>query len=144
MFLESFSAVHSTVSYPCAQRSRILLTPIRTIHNAHFQVNVCTSGLQRVDCSRHVLWLISNVFKNSNTWPLYRDTMPSRRPLEIIFNLIILFFFFFEESAHYAEEEKNTQKAVQSVLYNASMHTHMQGDALDIITLDLCWLKASL
>ena len=49
VILESFSAVHSTVSYPCAQRSRILLTPIRTIQNAHFQVNVCTSGRQRVD-----------------------------------------------------------------------------------------------
>ena len=51
VFLESFSAVHSTVSYPCAQRSCILLTPIRTIHNTHFQVNVCTSGRQWVDWS---------------------------------------------------------------------------------------------
>ena len=41
--------LHSTVSYPCAQRSHISLTPIRTIHNAHFQVNVCTSGRQRVN-----------------------------------------------------------------------------------------------
>ena len=49
VFLESFSAVHSTVSYPCAQRSRISLTPIRTIHNAHFQVNVRTSRRQQVD-----------------------------------------------------------------------------------------------
>ena len=49
VFLESFSAVHSTLSYPCAQKSRILLTPIRTIHNAYFQVNVYTSGRQRVD-----------------------------------------------------------------------------------------------
>ena len=52
VFLESFSAVHSTMSYPCAQRSRILLTAIRTIHNTHFQVNVCTSGRQWVDCHR--------------------------------------------------------------------------------------------
>ena len=56
VFLESFSTVHSTVSYPCAQRSRISLTPIRTIHNAHFQVNVCTSGRQRVDCSAELVY----------------------------------------------------------------------------------------
>ena len=28
---------------------------------------------------RHILWLILNVFKNSNTQPLYRDTVPLRK-----------------------------------------------------------------
>ena len=26
--------------------------------------------------SRHILRLISNVFRNSNAWPLYHDTVP--------------------------------------------------------------------
>ena len=36
--------------YYCAQRSRILLTPIGAIHCAIFQANVWTSGRRRVDC----------------------------------------------------------------------------------------------
>ena len=50
MILESYTSVHCTVSNPCAQRSRILLTPIRIIHFTVYYASIWTSGRQWVDC----------------------------------------------------------------------------------------------
>ena len=49
------SAVHSTLSYPCAKRSRISL-----IQSVHFQVNVCTLGRQRVNCIIEAAFIIDD------------------------------------------------------------------------------------
>ena len=65
MFLESYTSIHCTVQNPCAQRSRISLTPIRTIHFTVYYTSIWTSGRQRVDCFcprfdaiGHRLWVV--------------------------------------------------------------------------------------
>ena len=50
MFLASYTSTHSTVQNPCAQRSRISLTPICIIHFTVYYGSIWTSGRQRVDC----------------------------------------------------------------------------------------------
>ena len=47
---KSYTSAHSTVQNPCPQRSRISLTPIRTIYFTVCYESMWTSGCRQVDC----------------------------------------------------------------------------------------------
>ena len=61
---------------------------------------------------RHILWFISNVFKNSNTWPLYHDTMPLKICLVFAENTLFQMFAYHRCLSHSMNSSRWTEETV--------------------------------